>query len=153
MSVAVLAGLSPAFAVLALLYVMTTRMRKPTNIGLHADGDRFVVELHGWDAFYCCRRRVEVPINEVEGVGVYARERVPAQGLRWPGTSLPGVIRAGSFGFRSARDFWDVRKGQEVLVVALKPDAEYRRIVLEVPDPRDEMLKLRPVLGPLDWTP
>ena len=122
MNVAVLAGLVPVFAILAFLYVMTTRMRKPANISLQADENRFVVELHGWDAFFCCRRRVEVPLDEVDGVGVYPRERVPAQGLRWPGTSLPGAIRAGSFGFRSAPDFWDVRKAKEVLVVALKPE-------------------------------
>lgn len=149
----VFAGLIPALLMLALVVPALLNMRRPTDIALHVDGDRFVVELRGWDRFYCCRRAIEMPIATIEGVGVFRRERVPAEGLRWPGTSWPGVIRAGSYGFGSARDFWDVRKAPEVLVVALQPDQEYRRVVLEVPQPREEMLRLRPQLGPLDWTP
>lgn len=153
MSGATLAVLILPIVLVAFFVLLMTSMRKPTNFSLHADGGRLVVELHGWDAFFCCRRRLDLPLDEVEGVGVYDRDRVPAEGLRWPGTSLPGVIRAGSYGFGSARDFWDVRKAREVLVVALKPDAGYRRLVLEVPAPREEAQRLRPILGPLDWTP
>lgn len=149
----VFAGLIPALVVCIAVLAIVRNSSRPTNIHVHVDDDRLVVELRGWDRLYCCRRSIETSISTVEGVGVYPRERVPAEGPRRPGTSWPRVIRAGSFGLDSARDFWDVRKAGQVLVIALKPGAEYRRIVLEVPEPRDEMLRLRPLLGPLDWTP
>ena len=144
-----LAAVIPALLVAALLL----NIRKPTNIGLDVAGDRLVVELRRWDAFYCCRRRIDLAVQDVEGVGVYDRQAIPAEGLRLPGTSVPGVIRAGTYGTGSARDFWDVRRGRQLLVIQMKPDADYRRLVLEVPEPHEQMLRLRPVLGPLDWSP
>lgn len=138
----------PLFIVLAVL-----NMRRPTRLDIRVDAGQLIIHFRGWDAFYCLRRRLEVPVTAVEGVGVYDRTVIPAEGLRLPGTALPGVIRAGSYGTGPSRDFWDVRTGQRLLVIQLKPGAKYRRLVLEVPDPRQTMLDLRPVLGPLDWVP
>jgi hypothetical protein len=99
--------------------------------------------------FFCLRRRITIPVAAVDGVCVSRRDVIPTEGLRLPGTSIPGTIRAGSFGTGDARDFWDIRRGQELLVLQLKPGAaQYRRIVLEVADPRAELARLRPQLGP-----
>jgi hypothetical protein len=54
---------------------------------------------------------------------------------------------AGSYGTGDKRDFWLVRKADELLVIELRPGAAYRRIVLEVSDPHAEALRLRPELG------
>lgn len=142
-------GVVPLLVVAAALL----NVRRPANLRLRFDADRLVVELRGWDVLYCCRRTLEIPVAQAAGVGVYDRTSVPAQGLRLPGLSIPGVIRAGSYGTGAARDFWDVRKGAQVLVIQLRPGASYRRIVLEVDDPHAELLRLRPALGPLDWSP
>lgn len=138
----------PLFIVLVAL-----NMRRPTRVDIRVDGGQLIIQFRGWDAFYCGRRRLEMPVTTVEGVGVYDRSVIPAEGLRLPGTALPGVIRAGSYGTGSTRDLWDVRRGQRLLVIQMKPGAEYRRLVLEVPDPRQTRLDLRPALGPLDWVP
>ena len=112
-----------------------------------ADGRQLTVRMRGWDVLYCCRREVVVPLSALADVAVARREDVPAEGFRLPGTALPGVIRAGSYGNGDRRDFWDVRRGTQLLVIETKPGThEYRRIVLEVPDAHDEMLRIRPVL-------
>ena len=136
---------------LILVAVLILNMRRPAKVSVRIDGEQLIVELRGWDVFYCCRRRVVVPLNEVEGVGVFPRDMVPRQGLRLPGAAFPGVIRAGSFGIGAKRDFWDVRTGAQLLVVQLKPGAAYRRLVLELPDPQEQLRRLRPILGPLEW--
>ena len=107
------------------------------------------LRLDGLDAVFCLRRRITMPVTVVDGVCVSRRDLIPTEGLRLPGTAIPGVIRAGSFGTGDRRDFWDVRKGQELLVLQMTPGAEYRRIVLEVADPRAELARLRPTLGPV----
>lgn len=142
-----------ALVVTAGLATLLLNMRRPANVAIRVERDHLVVALRGWDAIYCCRRRVEAPLSEIEGVGLYARDRVPVEGPRLPGASFPGVIRAGSFGVGDRRDFWDVRRGQQVLVVQMKPGAEFRRLVLEVPEPQEKLAQLRPLLGALDWTP
>ena len=134
--------------VIALLALLVWNTRRPAALDISVRDDRLVVRMLGWDVIYCCRREVSVPVAAVEGVCVARRESVPAKGLRVPGTSIPGVIRAGSYGSGDERDFWDVRRGEDVLVVQLRPGAdEYRRLVLEVRDPHSEMLRLRPILG------
>src|SRR4029077_3308282 len=101
-------------------------MRRATNVRISIEDPYLNVELRGWDAFYCCRRRVRIPTDQVLGVGVFKRDVIPAQGLRLPGTSFPGVIRAGSYGTGSRRDFWDVRTAPQVLVFQLSDGAPYR---------------------------
>jgi hypothetical protein len=135
---------APILPILALFRVMP----RPPRLDLAVDGDTVVVAMHGCDVFFCMRARIVVPIAAVDGVCVSRRDLVPHEGLRLPGTSLGKLIRAGSYGVGAARDFWNVRRAESVLVIQLCPGAEYRRIVLEVPDPGAEALRLRPILGP-----
>jgi hypothetical protein len=67
--------------------------------------------------------------------------------MRLPGTGVPGVIRAGSYGTGERRDFWNVRRGEYCLVIQLEPGQEYRRLVLEVADPQEVAERLRARVG------
>src|SRR4051812_22781005 len=126
--------------------------RTPSPIHLNVVGDDLVVRLSGKDALYAVNRGMTIPISAIRGVAVAPTERVPRTGMRLPGTGIPGVLRAGSYGSGSNRDFWLVRRPREVLVVELEPGQPYRRLVLEVPDPRAECLRLRPKVGAYDGT-
>ena len=106
------------------------------------------IHLGPWDKLYCCRGDIVVPVSLVEGVAVSPRRLVPASGLRLPGTGLPGVIRAGSYGTGSTRDFWNVRRADTLLVIEMRPGAAYRRLVLQVAHPDAVASELRPALGP-----
>ena len=127
-------ALLPLIPVVAVLVVLALTWRRPSN-QLIVEGDVLRLHLGFWDRVYCCRSDVLVPLAQVAGVAVSPRRLVPASGLRLPGTGMPGVIRAGSFGTGSSRDFWNVRRADTLLVVALRPGAGYRRLVLEVADP------------------
>jgi hypothetical protein len=67
--------------------------------------------------------------------------------VRLPGTEIPGFIRAGSFGRGPTREFWDVRRGESVLVIQTTAAAPYARLVLEVDDPAGKAAWLRSELG------
>ena len=142
--VRLLPALGPALIVVALLIAM----RGAPRLRIQIDPETLVVTMLGRDALFCCRRQIAMPVGAVAGVCVSRRDFVPAEGLRLPGTSMGRVIRAGSFGTGDARDFWDVRGAETVLVIECKAGAaEYRRLVLQVPDAYEQALKLRPVLG------
>ena len=117
------------------------------RVTLTLDGDTLCVRLGTKDALLALRRELLIPVTSVKGVAVAPRRLVPQTGLRLPGTSLPGVIRAGSYGTGERRDFWLVRRAAQLLVIELEPGQPYRRLVLEVPDPHAEALRLRPALG------
>jgi hypothetical protein len=137
----------PLLIVLALVVAAFAGARSPSPIRLEVVGDNFVVRLSGKDVLYAITRGMTIPISAIRGVAVAPTQSVPRTGMRLPGTGIPGVLRAGSYGTGSSRDFWLVRRPREVLVVELEPGEPYRRLVLEVPDPRAQCLRLRPLLG------
>ncbi len=121
--------------------------RRPSKLIIDVERENLVVRITGKDAVYAMSRGWTIPLDCLRGITVVPVHKVPTQGLRWPGTGIPGIIRAGSFGFGDRRDFWLVRKAPEVLVIELLPGEFYRRIILELPNVREEALRLRPRTG------
>jgi hypothetical protein len=118
-----------------------------------------VVALSGRDRLVALRDRVTVPADAVTTIEARARREVPAEGLRRPGTSVPGLVRAGVYGAGARRDFWVVWRASVVLVVECRVDADgtagagFRRLVLEVDDPAGEAERLRSLLPSGDGQP
>lgn len=137
----------PALVFSALVLVLVLGARRPSGVELVIEDDALVVRIPGKDAFYALCRRLRLPLASIKGVAVGPRSVIPQTGLRLPGTGIPGMLRAGSYGIGSSRDFWLVRRAEQFLVIELEPGGPYRRVVLEVLDPHAEVLRLRPALG------
>lgn len=130
-----------------LLVVVVVGARRPSGIRLDVEDQTLVVRIIGKDAFYAMCRTLRLPLDSVKGAAASPRRLVPETGLRLPGTGIPGILRAGSYGTGGKRDFWLARRAENVLVIELEPGAPYRRLVLEVPDPNAEAVRLRPLIG------
>ena len=117
------------------------------SVQVAIEGGDLLVTLRGLDRVLAMKGSLRFPLARVRGVAVSDRKLVPHTGFRLPGTSLPGVIRAGSYGTGAARDFWLVRRAAEVLVIELEPGQPYRRLILELDDPQAVALALRPTVG------
>jgi hypothetical protein len=137
----------PAAVILVLIGLLFAGARRPSKIALDVVGDSLVVRISGKDSVYSMSRGMTIPLASIQGVAVAPAATVPRTGVRLPGTGIPGVLRAGSFGKGARRDFWLVRRAKELLVVELQPGEPYRRLVLQVPDARAECLRLRPMTG------
>ena len=117
------------------------------TVDVNLDGDDLVVRMRGLDMLVAFRRTVRIPGDHVRGIVVQHRDRVPAIGFHFPGLAVPGVLYAGAFGFGDDRSFWHVRRAELLLRVECVPGAEFRRLVLQVPDPTALAMRLRPLLG------
>ena len=89
----------------------------------------------GWSRLWAFRRRLRVPLSHV----VTARWDPPAARELWKGwqllgTHIPGAIAAGMYYRRGGREFWDVRRGRNAVVIELRGNT-YRRLVVDVEDP------------------
>ncbi len=122
-------------------------VKRAPSIGVAVAGESLVVRFRGVGALLAFRRSMRIPIEHVRGVVVQARDRLPAIGAYFPGIAVPGVIYAGAFGSGDDRSFWHVRRADLLLRIECQPGAEFRRLVLEVPDPTALARILRPVLG------
>ena len=105
-------------------------------------GDRIEVVMKGADAVWAFKRRIHVPVRDVQGVHVtddlrpFLSIRGNQLGLRLPGTAVPGVVVAGSYRRRGSWTFCCLHRRQRALVVDLRPSAgRYDRLVLGVDDP------------------
>lgn len=83
---------------------------------------------------------LEIPLRHLRGV---SNERPAFQWmLRAPGTSLPGVLKAGTYRRRRGKEFWYARGRRDVLVLELEGHP-YRRVVLTPDDAFGWAEKLR----------
>jgi hypothetical protein len=131
----------------ALLGLLGFAVARPSRATVEVERESVRVRLHGFDALLAVCREVVVPRSSVLGVRAAAKAEVPAKGIRLPGTGVPGLVRAGSFGTGARRELWDVRRAATYLVLDLAPGQRYRRIVLEVDDPVAEAARLQPLLA------
>jgi hypothetical protein len=123
------------------------KLSAPPTVDVDAVDGELIVRLHGLGMLVACRRLLRIPADHVRGVAVQHRDRLPALGFQFPGVALPGVLYAGSFGLGDDRSFWHVRRADMVLRVECHSQAEFRRIVLQVPDPGELARRLRPIFG------
>lgn len=95
-----------------------------------------VIQVLGLDRLWALKRRLVVPLEHIQSV--YHDPRVFRaswrKGVRFPGTSIPGVIAAGTFYRRGQKTFWDVKRGEKAIVLELAGD-KYDRIIVEVVNP------------------
>ena len=110
-------------------------------------GGDLVVRMRGLDMLAAFRRTLRIPADHVRGVVVQPRDRIPQIDFHFPGIAVPGVLYVGAFGFGDERSFWHVRRAELLLRVECLSGAEFRRLVLQVPDPTALAMRLRPVLG------
>jgi hypothetical protein len=143
-------GIAVGMSVLAIVLVTAPLVlvtRGTPRIDFEIEDGNLVLRFGRRDAVFAFKRRISIPLTHVSDVTTTARKPVPRHGLRLPGTEIPGFIRAGSYGRGPKREFWDVRRGETVLVIQTTGAAPYARLVLEVDDPAGKAAWLRSELG------
>lgn len=104
-------------------------------------------EVEGADKLWALKSRLEIPLAHIRGARV-DREIAHGwwHGLRAPGTSVPGIITAGTFYQHGMRVFWDVHDPANVIVVELA-DERYDELVIEVADPELTVATIAAAVG------
>jgi hypothetical protein len=110
------------------------------EITLH--GDHLHLEVKGLDKLWAFTGHLDIPVAHIRAVRADASiARGWWTGIRAPGTSIPGVIRAGTFYEDGKRVFWDVHDPEQTIVIELH-DERYDALIVEVADPRGAVEKI-----------
>ena len=94
---------------------------------------KLTIEVQGWDKLWSLTSRLEIPLEHVNDVRP-ADDVV--EGIRLPGTHVPGVITAGTFVHEGNCVFWDVHDPTNAIALDLR-DERYSKLVIEVADPTE----------------
>ena len=104
-------------------------------------------EVEGADKLWALRSRLQIPLTHIRGARVDTEiAHGWWHGLRAPGTSIPGIITAGTFYQHGKRIFWDVHGPACVIVVELA-DERYDELVIEVEDPAITVATIASAIG------
>jgi hypothetical protein len=103
-------------------------------VDLSISDGKLLVNVREADNLWAFKSSLEIPLQHVAGIRAdpeVARARWP--GWRFPGTSIPGVIRAGTYYQNGKRVFWDVHNPENTAVIDLR-DERYNQLIVEVAD-------------------
>jgi hypothetical protein len=98
-------------------------------------GDTLHLHVEGLDKLWAFRSELAIPLRHITSVRTDAQVTTKwLHGLKWPGTSVPGVITAGTFYQDGKRIFWDIHHPEQAVVITLA-DESYNELVIEVENP------------------
>ena len=96
---------------------------------------KLTLHVRGADKLWAFKSSLEIPLVHIAGVRADPEiARGWWHGVRMPGTSVPGMITAGTFYQDGKRVFWDVHHPEKTIVIDLH-DERFNELVVEVADP------------------
>ena len=105
-------------------------------VELSFSGGNLVLHVRGADKLWAFKSSLEIPLVHVAEIRADpAIAHAWWHGIRMPGTSIPGVLTAGTFYQDGRRVFWDVHNPDKTVVIELK-DERYNELIVEVADPK-----------------
>jgi hypothetical protein len=110
-------------------------------VSITIEGSTVKVTVLGWHKILALRSAICFSRENIRSVD-YATGEVYRPCWRMPGTSVPGLITAGTYVEAGKREFWDITRGQDAVVIDLENE-EYTRLVVEASNP--EVLGLDPL--------
>lgn len=109
---------------------------------LRREGPELVVVLNDLEKAGALRGDVRVPASSVRDVRVADAPFSELQGMRAPGTGLPGVIALGTWRGNGYKDFVALYRGGPAVVVELE-GARWRRLLVSAHDAPAVVERLR----------
>jgi len=101
--------------------------------------DKFIFKILGWHQIWSLHSQFAVPVQSV--VAVYQDRKELDQFPGWRlGTHIPFLITAGVFSFKGKRNFWDVTRRKNTIIVTLENQV-FDKLYIEVANP-EETIKL-----------
>ena len=97
------------------------------------EGDDLIFEIHGIDMLLAIRRTISVPLSHVVSVTTEAVGFNPFRQLRVVGTSLPGVVKDGTFLSNEGLLFFEMHDPDKCITVSLNHE-NFKKIIFEVQD-------------------
>jgi hypothetical protein len=116
-------------------------------VAISVDEGVLKLEIEGLDKLWSFKSRLEIPLAHVRGARVDNEvARRWWKGFRVPGTSIPGIITAGTFYQNGKRIFWDVHDPDSTIIIDLADD-RYDQLVVEVGDPAAEVKRIEEIVS------
>lgn len=102
-------------------------------VSVTATPEKFIFKIEGWHQIWALCDKIIISREDVLNVYQDREELRKWKGFR-VGTEIPGIITAGTFSWKGKRNFWDVMKKKNTLIVELQNNT-YTKLYIEVENP------------------
>lgn len=103
--------------------------------------DKFIFKISPWHQIWSLKSKIIISKKDVVNVYQDTSELKKWKGFRI-GTQIPGVITAGTFSWKGKRNFWDVMKNKNTIIVELRNNI-YNKLYIEVKNPAESISILK----------
>lgn len=103
-------------------------------VDIQRQGDQFRFEIQGMHKLWAFKSQITIPVSHVVRAHRDMDSISGFKGWRFPGTSVPFILTAGTYHKEEKPDFWDVSNLEKCIIVELK-DEQYRELIIEVANP------------------
>jgi hypothetical protein len=103
--------------------------------------NHFIFTVMGMHKLWAFKSSLTIPADNIINANRDLDVLKGSKGLRFPGTSIPSIITAGTFLNNGKQIFWDVSDIDKAIVVNLK-DETYNQLIIEVEDPEGALALL-----------
>lgn len=101
-------------------------------------GDNFVFTIKGIHKLWSLKSELTIPVEHIITAYPNKDNLHVKLGLRMPGTSIPGVMDAGTFIGRNGIIFCDITHHDKSIIVELQHD-HYKKLIIDVEDPQSSI--------------
>lgn len=98
------------------------------------DENNFTFDVIGMHKLWAFKSQLTIPTDNILKVHQDLESIKGWSGWRVPGTSIPGLIKAGTFYKDGNKIFWDVSNMDNCIIIDLK-DEDYKQLIIEVENP------------------
>ena len=103
--------------------------------------DEFIFKISPWHQLWSLKNNISVSKKDIINVYQDASELKKWKGFRI-GTEIPSIIAAGTFSWKGKRNFWDVMKNKNTIIVELQNNI-YNKLYIEVKNPEESISILK----------
>ena len=111
-------------------------------ITITKNNDNIVFEVNGLHKLWAFKSQLTIPRQHIISVGQNMESIRGWKGWKAPGTSIPGIITAGTFYRDGRRIFWDAVHLENCIIVGLEHE-DYDELIIEVENPEEAIQLLR----------
>jgi hypothetical protein len=104
-------------------------------VAISTTDDKYIFKIKGLHQIWALQDKITIPKNDIINVYQDESELKKWKGFR-VGTYIPFLITAGTFSWKGKRNFWDMAKEKNTIIVELKNHI-YNKLYIEVENPTE----------------
>jgi hypothetical protein len=109
-------------------------IKKYHMVTIEKNNGNFIFTIKGIHKLWALKSELTIPAEHIMDAYPNTNNLHVSLGLRMPGTSVPGLIEAGTFIGRDGVIFCDITNGSKSIVIDLQND-HYDKMIIDVEDP------------------